>query len=308
MIREHRLAELLDQVKKSQVNNCLYHNTSITPSLYSDHLCDRNDFPLNTMLELDQHTQEVWHLQFSPDGKMLATASEDRTVIIYDTSSFTVSHRLSSHGKEVTYVAWSPDSTKLISCSLDLKARVWDVSNGRCIMTVDHHCDYAVSAASWAPDSQSFVTSCLDKTTQLCHWSLEATDGDVNLHTWVAGFRAQDCAITADGERLVVIDSGQSLYVFNFRTYEEEYRISFPSKLTSVTTSQDSKMVLVSLTTGEVQLLDIKTAELIRRFDGQKQGHYIIRSSFGGAAENFVLSGSEGKSQPDLIYTGTDHE
>ena len=33
-----------------------------------------------------------------------------------------------------------------------------------------------------------------------------------------------------------------------------------------------------------------------RRFKGQKQGEFIIRSSFGGAAENFVLSGSEGKS------------
>ena len=54
--------------------------------------------------------------------------------------------------------------------------------------------------------------------------------------------------------------------------------------------------MLVSLASGEVQLLDIKTANVIRRFEGQKQGEFIIRSSFGGAAENFVLSGSEGKS------------
>lgn len=53
--------------------------------------------------------------------------------------------------------------------------------------------------------------------------------------------------------------------------------------------------MLVNLSSGEIQLLDIETGELIRTFDGQKQGEYIIRSCFGGAAENFVLSGSEGK-------------
>ena len=58
--------------------------------------------------------------------------------------------------------------------------------------------------------------------------------------------------------------------------------------------------MLVSLTDGEVQLLDIRTANLVRRFEGQKQGNFIIRSSFGGAGENFVLSGSEGVFRPPL--------
>lgn len=52
--------------------------------------------------------------------------------------------------------------------------------------------------------------------------------------------------------------------------------------------------MLVNMSDSEVQLLDIDTAEVVRRFMGQKQGNYIIRSTFGGAAENFVVSGSEG--------------
>lgn len=294
MIRDHRLAELLDQVKRGQINNCLYHNTSLAPSLYSDHMCERADFPLRTLLELDHHTQEVWYLQFSHDGRWLATASQDESVIIYDTTMFTISHRLTGHNKEVTYVSWSPDDTKLISCCLDTKARVWDVSTGRCIMTVDHQSSHPVSAASWAPDSRSFVTSCFDKQTQLCHWSLDGPDSDTNIHTWSGGFRAQDCSISPDGEKLVVIDSDKHIYVYNFQTYEEEYRITFPCKSTSVTISRDSSFMLVNLTSGEVQLLEINTGILVRKFEGQKQEKCIIRSSFGGADENFILSGSEG--------------
>lgn len=128
MIPEHRLARLLDQVKHSQINDCLYHNTAIPPSLYADHLCERDKFPLRTMFELDSHSDEVWYLDFSHDGTKLATASKDQSVIIYEAGSFSILHRLTDHDKAVTYITWSPDDSKLISCSMDHKARVWEVS------------------------------------------------------------------------------------------------------------------------------------------------------------------------------------
>jgi WD repeat-containing protein 26 len=294
MIRDHRLAELLDQVKRSQINNCLYHNTSITPSLYSDHLCDRDDFPLRTMLELDHHTHEVWYVQFSHNGRWLATAGGE-FIIIYDTTSFTILHRLQGHTKGVTYIAWSPDDSKLVSCSLDTNARLWDVATGRCTMTIDLKTpNIPISAVSWAPDSCSFVTASFDRELNLCHWRAWGPQSEAKLHGWDGGYRALDCAVSPDGERLVVIDSEKGLHVYNFHTYEKEYQFTFPCKSTSVTISRDSKFMLVSLTDGEVQLLDIKTANVVRKFEGQKQGKFIIRSSFGGAGENFILSGSEG--------------
>lgn len=127
MIPQHRLAILLDTVKQSQINNCLYHNTAEPPSLYSNHMCDRNDFPLDISVNLTQHSDEVWYCEFSHDGTKLVTAGKDRSVLIYDTSSFAVLHRLADHGDGVAYVSWSPDDSKVISCSQDKKARVWSV-------------------------------------------------------------------------------------------------------------------------------------------------------------------------------------
>lgn len=84
MIPEHRLASLLHQVKQAQISKCLYHNTANSPSLYSDHKCDRNQFPLATVQVLKDHSDEVWFVQFSNDGTRLATSSKDNTVIIWD--------------------------------------------------------------------------------------------------------------------------------------------------------------------------------------------------------------------------------
>lgn len=84
MIPEHRLASLLHQVKQNQLSKCLYHNTANSPSLYTDHHCDRNQFPLSTVEILTDHKDEVWFVQFSNDGARLATGSKDHTVIIWD--------------------------------------------------------------------------------------------------------------------------------------------------------------------------------------------------------------------------------
>ncbi|KAI9827694.1 MAG: hypothetical protein M1819_006895 [Sarea resinae] len=288
MIPEHRLAVLLDQVKQNQISNCLYHNTASPPSLYSDHMCNRSQFPLRTTLELSQHSDEVWFLDFSHDGTKLATASKDKTVVIYATDTFEVLHTLHEHGDAVAYVAWSPDDLRLISCSRDKKARVWDVMSGECILSIDHHTE-PVTTASWAPDGQTFVTGSLDKQMQLCIWDLSGN----RIHAWSGGYRVQDCSISPDGQRLITISTQKRLYVYNLITREEEYNLPFKFDLTCLNISRDSRYMLVNMSDDEIQLIDIETAEPVRRFLGQKQGFYIIRSSFGGASENFVISGSE---------------
>lgn len=86
------------------------------------------------------------------------------------------------------------------------------------------------------------------------------------------------------------------LIVYDFNTRKEEFKLKLSSKITSITSSRDSQHVIVNLAEGEVHMIDLHTAEAVRKFKGLTQGGSIIRNCFGGAAENFVLSGSKGKS------------
>lgn len=313
MIPDHRLAVLLDQIKQGQIAKCLYHNPSTTPSLFTDHMCDRTQFPLQTAFELE-HNHEVYSVEFSHNGKRLAASDAGGVTVIYDTSTFEVRRALQGHTGPVVYVTWSPDDTRLITCSKDNKAKVWDASvwspctivslknflilltspwqTGECLVLIEHH-NQPVSTACWAPDGQTFVTGSLDKQTQLCLWTL---DGRAS-YKWPIDYRVQDCAISSDGQRMVTISSEAQIFVYNFVTREEEYSILLRTKMTCLSISRDSRYMLVNMADNEVQLIDIETAEIVRRFLGQKQEIYVIRSSFGGADENLILSGSEGTSQ-----------
>lgn len=128
MLPENRLAVLLNQVKQSQIDTCLYHTAASSPSLYSDHFCDRRSFPTDVAIELTELAGEVWEIQFSHDGKKLAACGSREQVVLWDPRTFAVLHVLSDHDEGVGNIAWSPDDSMIVTCSRDRHARLWNAN------------------------------------------------------------------------------------------------------------------------------------------------------------------------------------
>ncbi|KAL6722022.1 hypothetical protein ACLMJK_001127 [Lecanora helva] len=289
MIPEHRLAVLLDQLKQSQISKCLYHNPSTAPSLFTDHICDRSQFPLETVFELNANKGEIWCLEFSHNGKYLAAAGSDKAVVIYETTTFQVSQQYQEHEAGVVHLSWSPDDGLLVSCSQDHTAKVWNMQTREPIVHINHH-NHCVTAAAWAPDGKSFVTGSHDKQSQLCSW----TAAGQPIFCWEdINHRIQGCVISPDGQRMVTISSENEITVYNYVTRMFDYQMKVASKMTCISISDDSRYVLVNMADNEIQLFDLETADIVRRFMGQKQGEFVLRSSFGGADQNLIISGSE---------------
>jgi WD40 repeat protein len=76
------------------------------------------------------HKQGQYGKASSPGGKLLASASYDRTVRLWDPATGAVRHTLEGHSDSVNAVAFSPDGKLLASASYDRTVRLWDPATG----------------------------------------------------------------------------------------------------------------------------------------------------------------------------------
>ncbi|KAI9346300.1 WD40-repeat-containing domain protein [Obelidium mucronatum] len=288
IIPEHRLESIFSQAIEYQQQHCLYHNVpNSNISLLSDHSCDRSSFPTKTQYILDGHSDEVWFVAFSANGKFLASASKDRTCIIWDTESYKPIHVLRGHSDHVSVVAWSPDSLFILTGSNDNSIKLWDVHTGANVRTFSLHSE-TITSLAFLPTipASSFVSSSVDKNVFL--WSVE---GHV-LHKW-NGVRVTDLNVTADGSRMVTI-SDKRIRVFDLATKDEILTLQEQDAITSINTASDCRYTLVNVAASqEIHLWDMQEKRVAKTFVGHKQGRFVIRSCFGGLFQSFVLSGSE---------------
>ncbi len=70
---------------------------------------------------------------YSPDGRYLATASDDHQAILWDVDTGRIVARLVGHSALVDPVLFSPDGRHVATASFDGTARLWTVPEGRCI-------------------------------------------------------------------------------------------------------------------------------------------------------------------------------
>jgi transcription initiation factor TFIID subunit 5 len=77
------------------------------------------------------HRGGIFSLAFSPDGKYLASAGEDRRIRLWDLATSSLLKELRGHTETVYSLVWSGDSSILSSGGLDGTVRMWNVLGGQ---------------------------------------------------------------------------------------------------------------------------------------------------------------------------------
>ena len=118
------------------------------------------------MLTLKGHSSYLNSVCWSPDGKYLASGSDDNTVKIWDAKSGECIQTLPGHSVSVSSVCWSPDGKYLASGAADRTIKIWDAKSGECMLTLAGR-SYSLWSVCWSPDGKYLASGSSDETVKI---------------------------------------------------------------------------------------------------------------------------------------------
>ncbi|MEM4413247.1 MAG: right-handed parallel beta-helix repeat-containing protein, partial [Candidatus Caldarchaeum sp.] len=240
---------------------------------------------------LSGHTNWVFSVAFSPDGRLLASGSWQE-IKLWEVGSGQLVRTLSGHTDEVHSVAFSPDGRLLASGSRQ-EIKLWDVASGREVRTLSGHTSWVTSVA-FSPDGRLLASGSWDATIKL--WDV-ASGREVRTlkgHTyWVESVAfSPDGRLLASGgckggdidDRIQLWDvsTGQRLRLFQGHT----------ACVTSVAFSPDGRLLASGSEDKTIKLWEVGSGSLVRTLSGHTDWVRSIAFSPDG---RLLASGSDDK-------------
>jgi WD40 repeat protein len=156
-------------------------------------------------------------LAFNQDGGLMATASFNRRVDVWDTMTGGPAYVLPHITGLVLSVAFSPDGSRLASAGEDKIVRLWDPTTRREVLGLRGHTGVC-GCLAFSPDGHRLASASQDKTIRI--WDATPLQGDEGQETptWQYGNEVWSLAVSPDGQKIASAGFSMPLEVRDTQT------------------------------------------------------------------------------------------
>ena len=173
----------------------------------------------------DAHSDTVFGVEFSPDGKYLASGAADKFVKVFNVATGKHVRSFEGHTHHVLGVSWKADGSLLVSAGADNQIKVWNFETGEQARSITGYAKQ-VTSIQFIGTGADIVSSSGDKTVRLHH----ASDGD-NYRNFEGGTDFMYSAAAArDGSIVVAGGEDGVLRVWNGKTGKSLFAFAPPKE------------------------------------------------------------------------------
>ena len=235
---------------------------------------------------LSRHRGDVYYVEFSPRGDLLASAGKDGTARIWDTTTWRLVREINASATEVNVAAFSPDGKTLATVDDEGKLKLWDIATGRLAREISAHVGAAV-IARFTPDGNTTITGGRDDGL-IKLW--DRTSGRMEFSLRGSDRKLENAVFSPDGSILASV-GGATIELWRLSDRQNIAQLSADNGVQGAAFSHDgTKLATASEGNRLIRLWEVSTRRCLREFRGHTDGVFSIAFS---ADDRTIISASD---------------
>ena len=253
---------------------------------------------------LKGHSGYVTALAFTPDGRLLVSGGNDRTVKVWDAASGLERTTLTNYGPSLGVAVLSPDGKMLATAATPGGQRitVQEIPGGREIIRLQGHKNW-VNSMAFSPDERTLLSGSSDGTVRL--WDLASASNETGHRPFpsdideFAGGSSPAYSLSPDGRHLLTVFTNHTFSVWELPALIEGPRHPLPvGRAACAALAAGGQLAAFVTTNGDVVFWHAETGET--NWFARPTTNVMSRAVFSPDGQRFAVSGALGVSACDV--------